>query len=570
MKVVVYSHKYPYIYTCKKEEKKIEMERQFVTLTIDEYGDLMDELKLKDKQIQENEARHKSKENQYKEREIQYIEKEIQYKEEINRLRWEILWYQRRMWGKSSEKHKLPEDPEELKQCFESTSNVTDPAAEEAKAKEEAKKSEDGYTRFRKSYTKKVTPHARKPIPERIPREDIIVPMPEGTNLEGAVKIGEEITEQYAVHPRILYVRRIIRPKYKLADGRIVTAPMPPMAHPHSNASESVLSHIAVLKYSDHLPLNRQIEIFEREGIHLSPSTLSNWMMATAQRIEPIYNELRETVKKSYYVMADETPEKVLESSKPGALHQGYMWNFYLPDKKTPYFEYHKGRGAEGIETLLDGEVKVVQSDGYRVYFKFDELPDRIHLCCWAHVRRKFEEAGINDPQRSAHALNEIALLYKTEKEIKEKGLSGKAIVELRRKESYPVIKKLEQWCKDEYLKTKNDSPIAKAMAYMFSRFEQLSFYVNDSRLQIDNNPVERSIRPLTLHRKNCLFAGSHEAAHSAAIFFSLLGCCREHNIDPKKWMEDVLIRVQDKKYERMNDYSELLPYNWIEKYSSL
>ncbi len=114
---------------------------------------------------------------------------------------------------------------------------------------------------------------------------------------------------------------------------------MPVMAHPHSNASESVLSHIATAKYYDHLPLYRQLDIFEREGIHLSPSTVSNWMMAAAQRLEPIYNELRELVKDSYYVMADETPHPVLESDRPGALHRGpYMWNFYLPRFHTPFF----------------------------------------------------------------------------------------------------------------------------------------------------------------------------------------------------------------------------------------
>ncbi|MCC2732183.1 transposase, partial [Fusicatenibacter saccharivorans] len=170
---------------------------------------------------------------------------------------------------------------------------------------------------------------------------------------------------------------RIIRHKYRLADGRTITAPMPVMAHPHSNASESVLAHIATAKYYDHLPLHRQLDIFEREGIHLSPSTVSNWMMAAAQRLEPIYNELRELVKDSYYVMADETPHPVLESDRPGALHRGYMWNFYLPRFHTPFFEHHKGRGSSGIDTLLAGQVRVVQSDGFAVYDKFDTLPGK-------------------------------------------------------------------------------------------------------------------------------------------------------------------------------------------------
>ena len=265
--------------------------------------------------------------------------------------------------------------------------------------------------------------------------------------------------------PARFYVKRIIRPKYRLADGRIITAPMPVMAHPHSNASESVLAHIATAKYYDHLPLHRQLDIFEREGIHLSPSTVSNWMMAAAQRLEPIYNELRELVKDSYYVMADETPHPVLESDRPGALHRGYMWNFYLPRFHTPFFEYHKGRGSSGIDTLLAGQVRVVQSDGFAVYDKFDTLPGKLHLCCWAHVRRNFVEAEGNDPPRARHALGQIGGLYAVEEKIRMEHLEGEAVVKLRREKSYPIIKELEKWCKEEYGHTVDKSPIAKAMS---------------------------------------------------------------------------------------------------------
>ena len=170
--------------------------------------------------------------------------------------------------------------------------------------------------------------------------------MPEGPFVGGSDEAGRGSERTVCCQPARFYVKRIIRPKYRLADGRIITAPMPVMAHPHSNASESVLAHIATAKYYDHLPLHRQLDIFEREGIHLSPSTVSNWMMAAAQRLEPIYNELRELVKDSYYVMADETPHPVLESDRPGALHRGYMWNFYLPGSIPPSFEYHKAVAA--------------------------------------------------------------------------------------------------------------------------------------------------------------------------------------------------------------------------------
>lgn len=542
------------------------MQEPTITLTLEEYEQLRKEreqLYKEQELLREERDKLNTKLNATFEQYSEQVAELASCQTTIEQLRWKIADLQRRLWGKSSEKRQLPQDSGQLNICFDSPADVADPVVQETKAVDEAKKSEKGYDRFRKNFTKKVTPHARKPIDPSLPREEVYIPMPEGLDMEGAVKIGEEVSEQYAVRPALFYVIRIIRPKYKLSDGRIITAPMPVMAHPRSNASESVLTHIATAKYYDHLPLNRQLEIFEREGIHLSPSTVSNWMMAAAQRLEPIYNELREEVKNSYYVMADETPHPVLENDCPGSLHRGYMWNFYLPDRKTPFFEYHKGRGESGVKTLLAGNVKVVQSDGYTVYGQFDTLPGRLHLCCWAHVRRKFVEASQNDPPRASHALEEIAKLYQVEKIIKEEQLEAEAVVRLRRESSYPIIKRLEQWCKKEYALTVDKSPIAKAMFYMYTRFEQLAGYVNDARFQIDNNPVERSIRPLTLNRKNVLFSGSHEAAHATAIFFTLMGCCRENQVNPKEWMQQALIKVQDKELEIQNNYSTLIPYNW-------
>ena len=172
-------------------------------------------------------------------------------------------------------------------------------------------------------------------------------------------------------------------------------------------------------------------------------------------------------------------------------------------------------------------------------------------------------EAEGNDPPRARHALGQIGGLYAVEEKIRMEHLEGEAVVKLRREKSYPIIKELEKWCKEEYGHTVDKSPIANAMFYMYTRFEQLSGYVNDAQFCIDNNPVERSIRPLTLNRKNTLFSGSHEAAHAAAIFFSLMGCCRENKVNPKLWMQDVLIRVQEKEREEKNDYTDLLPFNW-------
>jgi transposase len=514
-----------------------------VTLPLEEYQGLLDRLCLIEPL----------------EREVLESRQEIlESRQEIDRLRWLIVFLKRLCWGRSSEKLRLPEDPVQLNICVEEVPEQADAEKEKEKAAEKIENAEVVYSRFRKSFKGKRVSHARKPIPKHIHREKKVLE-PEG-DLRGAVRMGEEITERYAVQPRRLYVEQLIRPRYKLADGRIVIAPLPVTAYPRSNASDSVLAHIAVSKYADHLPLNRQLEIFEREGVHLSESTVSNWMMATAQCIEPIYNELRETLKESRYVQADETVHKVLESNKPGSLHQGYMWAFYLPHCKSPYFEYHPGRGSSALGTLLSGKTQVVQSDGYSAYEIFDKLEGKVHAGCWAHARRKFVEAMSYDLSSAQYALDEIGKLYGVEKEIREKELDSSEAVTLRQQKAYPVIKKLEVWAAENLMKTPHDSPLEKAIRYMYTRFEQLSHYVNDGELSIDNNAAERAIRPLTLSRKNVLFSGSHQAAHASAIFFSLLGACKENGVNPYQWLNDCLTKVQCCDPQ---NYKHLLPHNW-------
>lgn len=510
-----------------------------VTLSLEEYQRMKDELGSLQDQLATSTAALLSE------------------RQESDRLRWQLAMLERLHWGRSSEKCNLPEDSSRLKICFDEAPVEADVFQEKKKVDKEIKNQEN-YNRFRKSFKNGKSSHARKPIPAHISRvKTVLEPQ---MDLTGAIRMGEEVSEQYAIQPQMFFIEQLVRPRYKLPDGRIVIAELPAMPHPRSNASASVLAHIAVAKYADHLPLYRQIEIFAREGIRLPASTVSNWMMAAAQCIEPIYNELRETLKATRYVQADETPHKVLETEKPGSLHQGYMWAFYLPHCKSPYFEYHPGRNSSALGTLLSGQTQIVQSDGYASYDIFDKLPGKLHLCCWAHVRRKFIEARNYDPPAADYAIGEIAKLYALEKEIRENKPEDARVVALRQERSYPVIKALEVWATENLLKYPHDSPMEKAIRYMYSRFEQLSHYVNDAQLDIDNNAVERTIRPLTLNRKNCLFSGSHNAAHAAAIFFSLLGACKENNVNPRMWLEDCMSKVLT---ANPKDYSQLLPHNW-------
>ncbi len=474
---------------------------------------------------------------------------------------WEIYDLKRRLWSPKSEK-RLPRDPSQLNICWETPVDSAPVETVREKARGEVEKEEKNYLHDRDGFKKKKHKgNIRKPFPLDIPRRQEILD-PAG-DLSSCRHIGQEITEKLEIEKNV-YVRQIIRNKYKTPDGRILIAPLPVQAIAHAKAGASVLSHIAVGKYGDHLPLYRQIDIFSRIGLHLPASTVSDWCLSTAQELEPIYNELREKVRSSRYVIADETPYKVQGSDRKGSLHQGYMWNFYCPEVKSPFFEYHKGRGASCIGLLLEGG-KAVQSDGYQAYDIFDDLPGYLHLCCWAHARRKFKEAENSDPPRAGEILSLIGKLYKTESEIREKELEGNAKTAYRQAEAYPVLQEIEAWIKSNIGQVKSGSPMDKAMQYTYARMEQLSLYVTNADFHIDSNAVERSIRPLTLNRKNTLFSGSHEAAHAAAIFFTLIGCCKENNVNPEKWMQDALIRVKDERLAVANDYSSLLPFNWKE-----
>lgn len=475
-----------------------------------------------------------------------------------SRLQEENYQLLRRLWGKKSEK-RLPDAPCQLSICWQTPQDAPPQEVIEEKYKKEVATEKKNYSRFRKDFKgKKIESHSRKPLPEELERREVIL-LPD-VDLKGAKEIGKEITERLEIEPAKVYVARTVRPKYRLVDGRIVIAPLPIQALSRSNAGATMVASLAVSKYTDHLPLHRQLEIFRRQGLRLAASTVNGWCQAGAQELEPIYNELRELLRSSRYVMADETPYKVLESDQPGSLHQGYMWNFYLPSRKTPFFEYHKGRGQSALGILLDSQVRVVQSDGYIVYELFDDLPGYLHLACWAHARRKYVEAESSDPLRAAEILKMIADLYRYEQEIRQKGLTGDDKVAYRRKYSYPKLKQIEEWVEKHRKEVKSGSLMDKAILYTYGRMEQLSGYVNEAEFEIDNNAVERSIRPLTLNRKNVLFGGSHDAAYAAAIYFTLLGCCRENNVNPRQWMEDVLIRVKTCK---PTDYSGLIPFNW-------
>lgn len=402
----------------------------------------------------------------------------------------------------------------------------------------------------------------RMKLPEHLRRETIIV-QPD-TDVTGLKKIGDEVSEVLNYIPGELYVKQYIRPKYIVpvndTDHTVITASLPGRLMEKCMAGEGLLAQIVVDKYMDHLPLHRQLQRFERAGVTIAQSTISNWMCNVLMTLVCLYELHKTQVLNSHYLHADETTIKVLDETKKGKTHLGYYWVYYSSAQKTVLFDYREGRGREGPNDILKDYQGYLQTDGFGVYDDFDKRADIILLHCMAHARRKFVEALQNDKDRAEHALSLFQQLYAIERKINDEALTNDALLQLRQDKAVPVLKTLKQWMTEEYPKVLPKSPIGQAIGYCLPRWEKLSIYTTNAILQIDNNPVENAIRPVAIGRKNYLFAGSHEAAQRAAMIYSLFATCRLHKINPYHWLKDVLERMH---LYTTSNIAELLPQNW-------
>ena len=461
----------------------------------------------------------------------------------------ELRLLRRTIFGRSSERY-IKTDPDQLILDF----------GGEAQIEQECEYiKEQAPARPAKATPTKVRP-VRKALPEHLERrEEIIEPSPIP---EAAKYIGDSVTEALEYNPGYLYVRRIIRRKYALAGGEgVVIGELPSLPLPKSNAGASLLSHLLVSKYQDHLPLHRQIEMLRRGGVHLSPSTVNDWVAGAAELLEPLYDTLRGCVLGSDYIQVDESTIPVMDKDKPGATRKGYHWVVRSPGQTGLFFHYDHGSraGRVAVELLRDFR-GAVQSDGYGAYNIYENKSGVLLLGCWAHARRKFEQALSNDPPRAEYALAQIGRLYALERRMVEKNLSEQRIERLRKRIAYPILLAFEAWLEENHACVLPSSLIGKAISYTYSIYPRLVRYVVDGRYRIDNNLAENAVRPLALGRKNYMFCQNHESAARTAIIYSLLGTCKVQGVNPTLWLTDVLSRIQDHSVLRLD---ELLPDRW-------
>jgi len=454
----------------------------------------------------------------------------------------------RALYGRKSERF-VPEDPNQLRLDFG--------LGQETLAVAEIEKTSNTHP---KKAVRAVQSNVRLAIPSHLPRIAEII---EPENLpEGSKKIGEVITEVLEITPAQIYVRQIIRPKYALPqEGGIVIGYLPSLPFFRSNAGSSLLAWLIVNKYVNHLPFYRQVQMLQRDKVELAESTINDWFKASADLLRPLYHEIWRQMKNADHLFGDESTIPVLNVDKPGGSVKGYHWILRGIDPNLVFFYYNQGsRGYHIIHEMLPGFQGAVQCDGYGAYDQLDNIKGIMTIGCWAHARRKFEQALGNNSELATHALLKIKELYAIERKASEGNFSHEQIRELRQKESFPILKEFESWLLEHIANVLPKSPIGAAIHYTYGIYRKLIRYTLDGRYRIDNNLAENGVRPLALGRKNYLFCGNHQAAERTAIIYSLMGSCKVNNVNPQEWLTDVLTRIQDHNSQKLD---ELLPNKW-------
>jgi len=472
-------------------------------------------------------------------------------------LKQRIAWFERTVFGRKSERFVPDEEVEgQLKMAF---------------APQEGQEVEETVRQLIAEHERRVPPKkdnahkGRQLIPAHLPRVEEVIE-PEGDTSE-MKRIGEDVTEVLEYEPGRVWVQRIVRPKYARAEvneeagqGQIVQAPAKELPFGRSKAGVSLIVHILISKYVEHLPLHRLIARFARSGLKVPPATIGNWAKTGAAPLLILYEAYQKIIFQAFYLQMDETTLKVLEDGK-GKTHLGYLWAVFDPINKLPFFFYQKGRDHRGPKKLLGRFAGVLQCDGFSVYETLKKKLAEIALMnCMAHIRREFFDAQGNDAQRAQTALSLIKILYQVEEKARNLGLGAEQRLELRLKESKPTFDLLGQWLHVQYAQVTPASTIGKAIQYAINRWKNMGLFLVDGNIEIDNNLVENIIRPAAIGRKNYLFAGSHEAAQRTAMFYTFFAACKHHGIDPEKWLADVLNRIHDHKVSKLH---ELFPQNW-------
>jgi transposase len=363
--------------------------------------------------------------------------------------------------------------------------------------------------------------------------------------------IGEEVSEQLDYEPARFFRRRLIRRKYvKRSEAHLapIIAPLPPSLQERCIAAPGLLAQIIISKYCDHLPLYRQEHIYlSRHGVHLPRQSLVRYVELVADWLKPIWRHMHTGVMAGGYVQVDETPVDYLCPGH-GKTKQGYLWTCSQPGGDVIY-QWHTSRAAACLDNIIPVDFRgTLQCDaysGYRAYAR--NCAGRIALAgCWAHARRKFHEAKEQAPRQAAWLLRQIGHLYRIEAGLREHHAGPQLRQATRAHQSRPLCQRIHRALLRLQASRRHlpQSLMGKAIDYSLNNWQMLGVYLEDGRIEIDNNLVENSIRPTAIGKKNWLFIGDAEAGERSAIIYSLIESCRRRGIDPHAYLRDVLTRL--------------------------
>ena len=413
----------------------------------------------------------------------------------------------------------------------------------------------------------------RGALPTHLPRVEIIVDLDDRACpcCKGQLhRIGEDVSERLDIVPARFRVLVTRRPKYacRTCEEAVAQAPAPARLIEGGIPTEATVAHVLVSKYADHLPLYRQSQIFARQGVNLDRSTLADWVGRAAFHLRPVHERLLAHLRASTKIFADETTAPVLDPGR-GRTKTGQLWAYARDDRPwggadppAVAYVYAPERKAERPMMHLAGFKGVLQVDGYAGYRALAEKGDVRLAFCWAHVRRRFYELAAAGPAPIAsEALRRIAELYAIEAEIR--GRDADARRDVRQARSRPLVDALEPRLREKLALISQKMKLAEAIRYALSRWEGLTRFIDDDRVEIDSNIVERAIRPIALNRKNALFAGSDGGGEHWAIIASLIETCKLSGVNPQAWLATALTKIVNGHLNTKLD--ELMPWNYAQ-----
>ena len=420
----------------------------------------------------------------------------------------------------------------------------------------------------------------RRPLPDFLPVREIRHDLGDDEKVcahdpdHTLVEIGCETSDQLEFIPARAQILRHIRPKYACSTCKegVKIAPMPKLPIPKSIATPALLAHVATSKYVDGLPLYRQEKIFRRLGVDLSRATLASWMVKMGEQVEPLMERIVREIRQGGFVQSDETPFQVLKEPGKRAQSQSYLWALRGGPAEHPliYYEYDPSRSAEVPKRLLRGFAGYLQTDGYEGYTALGHEPGVIHVGCWAHTRRKFDEAlrgqgkskkkGAKVPAKQSkarQALSQIQALYAIERSVKDASVEERYAA--RQERSRPVIEKLRHWLDASRDSVPPQSLTGKAMTYLDRQWPKLVRVLEDGRVPLDTNAVENAIRPFVLGRKNWLFADTVAGARASANLYGLIETAKANGIEPWRYLRHLFEVLPE--IDSADQLEELMPH---------